>query len=135
MQGGTPGVEFQDRHLTRARLSVRIGTQIGTRRLSTGSDRTEPSVTAPSRKRQKTTGFGTRWDLPGQSGAHFETAPFDRSGTSPQWRKSSAPSTRRDRNRDVAIHRHPLPPIYFAFARHKMRPFPRTDRVAYDLKR
>jgi hypothetical protein len=44
----------------------------------------------------------------------FETAPFDRSGTSPQQLNSTRAKNKTRRNPDGATHRRSLLPIYFA---------------------
>src|SRR6516225_4183845 len=58
----------------------------------------------------------------------FETAPFDRSGTSPQSLDSIRAKTNTGRTPDVATHSHSPPPIYFAFTTREACPLPVSPR-------
>ena len=62
---------------------VGIGTQIGTGRQRTRRDWVARDDLPASQSPQKTGLTGIRWDAPGRLSTHFETAPIDRSGTSP----------------------------------------------------
>jgi hypothetical protein len=59
-----------------------FGTQIGTGRLSTGWDGVGSRRSLVAGEPHETLHFGPQWDGSGRREAHFETAPFDRSGTS-----------------------------------------------------
>src|SRR5271165_1274354 len=101
----------------RAKLAPRLAPN----GLSTGRDRAGWRLQPRGGRPQNTSFLGTRWDRPGRHRAHFETAPFDRSGTSPQQLNSIRAKNKTGRNPDGATHRHSLLPIYFASARHKVR--------------
>ena len=58
----------------------------------------------------------------------FETAPFDRSGTSPRSLDSIRAKTNTGRTPDVATHSHSPPPIYFAFTTREACPLPVSPR-------
>jgi len=60
------------------------GTQIDTGRLSTGLDGTGSPGAPIAGEPPKSSLPGTQRDRPGRQLTHFETAPFDRSGTSPR---------------------------------------------------
>jgi hypothetical protein len=85
MEPGRCGCDFPKIDLTPKRTGpvAQRGTQIGTGRLSTGRDQMGQADTLSVPDPRKPSRFERERDRPGRHQAHFETAPFDRSGTSP----------------------------------------------------